>query len=1312
MEQSKVERTPQGECSEMSEESTNGAAAAEDSPDGSRPRPNPLWDASDEPDQNDPGATLPIIEGEVMLRVLKSPQASPLSGTGPTFSATRGTDRDRLGADLGGTAGRDGYTSPAMYPSLAIGGRSATLQTIVLPTPLHDRPSDNFRPSTLDGIGGRRFSNEPYGAEMMTTADGSDSDADPECAWWLNNKPEILLETFVPPRWLKYLYYIFWIGAHILAIFLRRESGHTLRWHCIDPCGNPCPSGSWWHTPTDVSQCAVGPGLYTSEVDLSALNRRVHVVLTAFGSEVTPTLTQEDCRVPPSLGVTVSLCRLRSNGECKGYQTVSAILAKAVLEKCATSDSDDGCWGPEFVEGMDFVGGGLHKVTLSVNQTGILPMRPALGVHLLVEKGTWVGVEICFRCVVCLIAFMFLVTVMVRMCRRNDTSFGSGPGASGFMIVHGVIVMVCTTIFANPLHLIQLFSGELGGVPDFFEKWGSPLFLFSICGLVTACVEAPVQGQRVIDREAADGIPNSPLDSVKWLSLSHVLMHKYAIAYWTFSMVCYGLSDGELPFLTFRAEDWDDGVLAAYTTINIIWLVWVIVRYSSLFGSHGLLWGLSLSRNRAMGAILTWLQARLGLYLLVEGITRLLDRCGTHFYEWRWSGACELNHSIGEYLAVLAAVINIGLACTPAGQKCELPADWKAQLASGDYNRKKLPQWLLQNCRCFVAEEQEWLKIEADAKKKSGKMPPPVFCFETCIRLLAASWEVYAGESVVTKRRDLQQNANLGINPQSGGQKRMTPADFGSFLEFAFCERTFSVLAQDAKPDEDFLDMEEDRVVVVDMGPRGVLVVFRGTIMTGKTACRNWKSNLLACWATPSMDKDAGLDNDDVHSVGPQDESRSREGSRPPMDVDAASVKSECTPTPPAMRARTVSRVWHQGEKDKDMITDPDFADMAAGGASSDEESSDDENNCCEIKGCRCCMAAMPTCRFKDSCKGVKCKGPALAHRGFRDTLLKMLDQGLMHYVTSLLADRDEDGAGRRCYITGHSRGGALAVLFAHMLANEQDTDVTLAQSTPVAKHPKAKYLPGDRITVYTFGCPRVGNQQFARNYNARVPHTFRVLGTQDPVGELPQTCCCGFHATFRHVGARVVVNGLNGDLIFERAEGACVADYMLIGPGSYLELRESLRYHRVVGGTTSYFSALLRAADEARVEVPQDSQLQMLLMHLAMWNPTRTEPWLIVNDMDHDLLVGCSEAGDPNASSGQAGTGTWQRQTTFATQNTNRRSVYKLMSSTALAEKRRRSFRPSSIGRDTRDSGGSSMWPSSDPTQRHGHESFRRKEE
>ncbi|HYE83268.1 MAG TPA: lipase family protein [Clostridia bacterium] len=71
----------------------------------------------------------------------------------------------------------------------------------------------------------------------------------------------------------------------------------------------------------------------------------------------------------------------------------------------------------------------------------------------------------------------------------------------------------------------------------------------------------------------------------------------------------------------------------------------------------------------------------------------------------------------------------------------------------------------------------------------------------------------------------------------------------------------------------------------------------------------------------------------------------------------------------------------------------------------------------------------------------------------------------------------------KQLYITGHSLGGALAVLCA------LDTAANTAYSNPV---------------MYNFGSPRVGSPQFVQTYNEVVNNSARIVNTNDIVPLLP----------------------------------------------------------------------------------------------------------------------------------------------------------------------------------------------------------------
>lgn len=91
-------------------------------------------------------------------------------------------------------------------------------------------------------------------------------------------------------------------------------------------------------------------------------------------------------------------------------------------------------------------------------------------------------------------------------------------------------------------------------------------------------------------------------------------------------------------------------------------------------------------------------------------------------------------------------------------------------------------------------------------------------------------------------------------------------------------------------------------------------------------------------------------------------------------------------------------------------------------------------------------------------------------------------------------------------WITGHSLGGALATLSAH--------ELSLRKYNKCAR---------PMITMYNFGSPRVGNQQFVDEYNKMLPNSWRVANKNDVVTNIPQMA-----VGYRHVGnkAKLDVGG------------------------------------------------------------------------------------------------------------------------------------------------------------------------------------------
>lgn len=104
--------------------------------------------------------------------------------------------------------------------------------------------------------------------------------------------------------------------------------------------------------------------------------------------------------------------------------------------------------------------------------------------------------------------------------------------------------------------------------------------------------------------------------------------------------------------------------------------------------------------------------------------------------------------------------------------------------------------------------------------------------------------------------------------------------------------------------------------------------------------------------------------------------------------------------------------------------------------------------------------------------EGLKIK----VHRGFHRAYIAVRDK-IYHYIST--------HAQSHITLTGHSLGGAIAILFAHDLA---------------------KHLAGFRsLDVITFGAPKVGNGAFMREYSRLVPQGQHYVNGSDIVPRLPR---------------------------------------------------------------------------------------------------------------------------------------------------------------------------------------------------------------
>lgn len=111
-------------------------------------------------------------------------------------------------------------------------------------------------------------------------------------------------------------------------------------------------------------------------------------------------------------------------------------------------------------------------------------------------------------------------------------------------------------------------------------------------------------------------------------------------------------------------------------------------------------------------------------------------------------------------------------------------------------------------------------------------------------------------------------------------------------------------------------------------------------------------------------------------------------------------------------------------------------------------------------------------------------------HRGFQTVYEKVITQ-IKRSIASL-------NLSLPFYVTGHSLGGAVAML----------TAADLALDNPALKN---------QLQVYTYGSPRVGNSTFVQMYNGLLPRTFRIVNLADSVPITPPESFRGDN--FLHAG-------------------------------------------------------------------------------------------------------------------------------------------------------------------------------------------------
>ncbi|NJL57574.1 lipase family protein [bacterium] len=176
-------------------------------------------------------------------------------------------------------------------------------------------------------------------------------------------------------------------------------------------------------------------------------------------------------------------------------------------------------------------------------------------------------------------------------------------------------------------------------------------------------------------------------------------------------------------------------------------------------------------------------------------------------------------------------------------------------------------------------------------------------------------------------------------------------------------------------------------------------------------------------------------------------------------------------------------------------------------------------------------------------------------HEGFQDSLFPVLLQ-----IASCLRISNLQGT-KKLWLTGHSLGGALAVLLAAMFAVEK---------IPICG-------------VYTYGAPRLGNLSFAKSYDECLGDiTYRLVNEGDLVPHLPPEFLgflhCGKAILFRSDGPRMDNDNTTWTR-FRESIGAwmshigkkdlAIRDYHLLpSPNGYLQKLEQDLDGKIVANT------------------------------------------------------------------------------------------------------------------------------------------------
>lgn len=103
-------------------------------------------------------------------------------------------------------------------------------------------------------------------------------------------------------------------------------------------------------------------------------------------------------------------------------------------------------------------------------------------------------------------------------------------------------------------------------------------------------------------------------------------------------------------------------------------------------------------------------------------------------------------------------------------------------------------------------------------------------------------------------------------------------------------------------------------------------------------------------------------------------------------------------------------------------------------------------------------------------------------HKGFLETCIKG-EESIQKQINQTLTPIISSTNNLNFYVTGHSRGGALATVTLHLMQNDFD-------------------LKSHTTQLYTFASPRVGDSDFAQKFDFQ--NCFRIANSEDLIPKLP----------------------------------------------------------------------------------------------------------------------------------------------------------------------------------------------------------------